>query len=57
MTLVTHLSSIIGKYNVYGNFTHNIYSQLHDACVSPTMLYGAEVFKYLNHSNFEEKKH
>ena len=40
------LSSIIGKYNVYGNFTYDMYSQLYDACVIPTMLYGAEVFGY-----------
>ena len=49
------LSSIIGKYNVYGNFTYDImYSQLYDACVIPTMLYGTEVFGYINHSNFEK---
>ena len=50
------LSSIIGKYNVYhGNFTYDMYSQLYDAFVIPTMLYGTEVFGYINHSNFEEK--
>ena len=49
------LSSIIGKYNVYGNFTYDMYSQLYDACVIPTMLYGAEVFGYINPSNFENK--
>ena len=48
------LSSIIGKYNVYGNFTYDMYSQLYDACVIPTMLYGAEVFGYINPSNFEK---
>ena len=44
------LSSIIDKY-VYGNFTYDMYSQLYDACVIPTMLYGAEVFRYINPSN------
>ena len=48
------LSSIIGKYNVYGNFTYDMYSQLYDACVIPTMLYGAEVFGYIHPSNFEK---
>ena len=48
------LSSIIGKYNVYGNFTFDMYSQLYDACVIPTMLYGAEVFGYIHPSNFEK---
>ena len=33
-----------------------MYFQLYDAGVIPTMLYGAEVFGYINHSNFEEKK-
>ena len=42
------LSSIIGKYNVYRNFTYDMYSQLYDACVIPTMMYGAEVFRYIN---------
>ena len=28
------LSSIIGKYNVDGNFTYDMYSQLYDACVN-----------------------
>ena len=46
------LSSIIGKYNVYGNFTYDMYSQLYDVCVIPTMLYGAEVFGYINPSKF-----
>ena len=46
------LSSIIGKYNVYGNFTYDMYSQLYDACVFPTMMHGAEVFGYINPSNF-----
>ena len=49
------LSSIIGKYNVYGNFTYDMYSQLYDTCVIPTMLYGAEVFGYIHHSNFERR--
>ena len=40
------LSSIIGKFNVYGHFTYVMYFQLYDACVIPTMLYGAEVFGY-----------
>ena len=31
-------SSSIGKYNVYGNFTYDMYSQLYDACVIPKML-------------------
>ena len=32
-----------------------MYSQLYDACVIPTMLYGAEVFGYIIHpSNFEK---
>ena len=48
------LSSIIGKYNVYGNFTYDMYSELYDACVIPTMMYGAEVFGYINPSNFEK---
>ena len=48
------LSSIIGKYNVYGNFTYDMYSQLYDACVIPTMLYGAEVFGYIKPSNYEK---
>ena len=47
------LSSIIGKYNVYVHFTYAMYSQLYDACVIPTMMYGAEVFGYINPSNFE----
>ena len=46
------LSSIIGKYNVYGNFTYDMYSQLFDACLIPRMLYGAEVFGYINPSIF-----
>ena len=49
------LSSIIGKDNVYGNFTYDMNSQLYDASVIPTMLYGAEVVGYINPSNFEEK--
>ena len=49
------LSSIIGKYNVYGNFTYDMYSQLYDACVIPRMMYGAEVFGYKNPSYFERK--
>ena len=49
------LSSIIGKYNVYGNVTYDMYSQLYDACVISTMVYGAEVFGYINPSNFEKK--
>ena len=32
-----------------------MYSQLCNACVIPTMQYGAEVFGYINPSNFEEK--
>ena len=40
------LASIIGKYNVYENFTYDMNSQLYDVCVTPTMLYGAEVFRY-----------
>ena len=32
-----------------------MYSQLYDACVIPTMLYGAEVFGYIHPSNFEEE--
>ena len=48
------LTSIIGKYNVYGNFTYDMYSQLYNACVIPTMLYGAEVFGYIHLSNFEK---
>ena len=48
------LSSIIGKYNVYGNFTYDMYSQLYDACVIPTMLYGADVVGYIHPSNFEK---
>ena len=32
-----------------------MYSQLYDACVIPTMLYGAEVFGYINPSNLEKK--
>ena len=51
------LCSIIGKYNVYGNFTYDMNSELYDACVIPTMLYGAEVFGYINTSNFEKKIH
>ena len=47
-------SSIIGKYNVYGNFTYDMYSQLYDACVIRTMLYGVEVFGYINPNNFEK---
>ena len=31
-----------------------MYSQLYDACVIPTMLYGAEVFGYIHPSNFEK---
>ena len=31
-----------------------MYSQ-YDACVIPTMLYGAEVFGYIQPSNFEKK--
>ena len=46
------LSSIIDTCNVYGNFTYDMYSQLYDACVIPTMMYGAEVFGYMNPSNF-----
>ena len=42
-------SSINGKYNVYGNFTYDMYSQLYDACVIPTMLYDAEVY---GHTSF-----
>ena len=49
------LSSIIGKYNVYGHFTYDMYSQLYDGCVIPTLFYGAEVFRYIHPSNFEEK--
>ena len=40
------LSSIIGKYNVYGNFTYDMYSQLYDACVILTMMYGTEELDY-----------
>ena len=31
-----------------------MYSQLYDACVIPTMLYGDEVFGYINPSNLEK---
>ena len=31
-----------------------LYSQLYDARVIPTMLYGAEVFGYINPSNFDK---
>ena len=31
-----------------------MYSQLYDACVIPTMLYGVEVFGYINPNNFEK---
>ena len=41
------LSSIIGKHNVYINFTYHMYSQLYDACIIPTMLCGTEVFGYI----------
>ena len=40
---IKSLSSINGKYNVYGIFAYDMYSQLYDACVIPTMMYGAEV--------------
>ena len=36
-------------------FTYDMYSQLYKACVIPTMLYGAEVFEYINTNNFEKK--
>ena len=50
------LSSIIGKNNVYGNLTYDMYSQLYDACVILTMMYGADVVGYINHSNFEKTR-
>ena len=31
-----------------------MYFQLYDACVIPTILYGAEVFGYINPSNLEK---
>ena len=40
------LSSIIGKYNGYGNFTYDMYSQLYDDCVILTLMYGADVFNH-----------
>ena len=40
---------------VYEKFAYDKYSQLYDACVIPTMLYGAEVFGYISPSNFETK--
>ena len=47
------LSSIISKYNVFNNFTYDMYLQLYDTCVAPIMLYGAETFGYLKVSQFE----
>ena len=49
------LSSINGKYNVYGNLLKIMYSQLYDACVIPTMMYDAEVFGYINPINYGKK--
>ena len=40
-------SSIINKYNMYMNFTYDIYLQLYNASVAPTLLYGAESLGYI----------
>ena len=40
-------SSIINKYNMYMNFTYDIYLQLYNTSVVPTLLYGAEIWGYL----------
>ena len=41
------LSSLINRYNVYRNFTYDIYVQLYDCSVIPTMLYGAEIWGFI----------
>jgi len=47
------LSAIIKQYNVYMNFTFDIYLQLYDTSVVPAMLYGSEVWGYIKSKDIE----
>ncbi len=41
-------SSIVSKFNMYKNFTYDIFLQLYNSCVIPSMLYGAESWGFIH---------